>query len=162
MKRIPFSLWLVTFCFMNVVLWSYSIAYSQETGSEDRQSNTADQTETEALKSQISCPLTGGVINKEAYADYIGQRIYFCCMGCEPRFWKNPEKSLQKMKENGEMAETPDPVKVQPKCPVEGEDIDPAIYIDHNGKRIFFCCEKCRKKFTKNPEKIVKKMEKSK
>jgi len=162
MKRILFPLWFITFYLMNTVLWSYSIAYSQETGNEDTQNSTADQTETEVLKPQKICPLTGGAINKEAYTDYKGQRIYFCCMGCEPRFWKNPEKSLQKMKESGEMAETLDPVKIQPKCPVSGEDIDPAMYTDHNGKRIFFFNEKSRKKFNKNPEKFIKKMKSEK
>ncbi len=158
MRNKVFSPWLIcSGLLINGLL--FSNVSGEESSGEKKASDAVDQAGIEALKPQTVCPLTGGGINKEAYTDYKGERIYFCCMGCEPRFWKNPEKSLQKMKENGEMSETLDPVKVQPKCPVNGETIDPAIYTDHNGKRFFFCCEKCRKKFTKNPEKFIKKME---
>jgi YHS domain-containing protein len=29
---------------------------------------------------------------KKAYADYKGNRYFFCCAGCAPEFKKNPEK----------------------------------------------------------------------
>ena len=52
-----------------------------------------------AGKSQIACPVQGGKINKELYADYQGQRVYFCCPECIPIFKKNPEAYLKKMQE---------------------------------------------------------------
>jgi YHS domain-containing protein len=52
-------------------------------------------------QSQATCPVLGGKINKEIYTDYKGQRIYFCCAGCIADFKKNPDKYLQKMKEQG-------------------------------------------------------------
>ena len=54
-----------------------------------------------AGKSQIACPVQGGKINKELYADYQGQRVYFCCPACIPIFKKNPEAYLRKMREQG-------------------------------------------------------------
>jgi YHS domain-containing protein len=33
--------------------------------------------------------------------DYKGQRIYFCCQGCDAEFKKDPEKYLKKIKEQG-------------------------------------------------------------
>jgi len=54
-----------------------------------------------APQAQTTCPVLGGKINKEAYADYKGQRVYFCCQGCDAEFKKDPEKYLQKMKEQG-------------------------------------------------------------
>lgn len=51
-----------------------------------------------AGKSQVSCPVQGGKINKELYADYKGERIYFCCAGCDKEFNKDPEKYLKKMR----------------------------------------------------------------
>jgi YHS domain-containing protein len=33
------------------------------------------------------------------------------------------------------------------------------IYIDYNGKRIFFCSEGCRDTFKKDPDKYMKKLE---
>jgi YHS domain-containing protein len=52
-------------------------------------------------KSQTLCPVLGGNIDKSTYVDYKGQRIYFCCKGCDDEFKKNPEKYLEKMKSQG-------------------------------------------------------------
>ena len=52
-------------------------------------------------KPQTTCPVLGGNISKDIYADYKGQRVYFCCQGCDDEFKKDPEKYLQKMKEQG-------------------------------------------------------------
>ena len=54
-----------------------------------------------AAQPQTTCPVLGGKINKQVYTDYKGQRIYFCCQGCDAQFKKNPEKYLKKMKEQG-------------------------------------------------------------
>ena len=54
-----------------------------------------------AAAPKTTCPVMGGKINKEVYTDYQGQRIYFCCAGCIGVFKKDPEKYLQKMKEQG-------------------------------------------------------------
>jgi len=58
-------------------------------------------------KSQATCPVLGGNINKNVYVDYKGKRIYFCCPGCIEVFKKNPEQYLEKLKEQGV---TPEPV----------------------------------------------------
>jgi YHS domain-containing protein len=52
-------------------------------------------------KAQEVCPVMGGKINKDIYLDYQGLRIYFCCPACKELFQKDPEKYLQKMKEQG-------------------------------------------------------------
>ncbi|HOB73383.1 MAG TPA: YHS domain-containing protein [Phycisphaerae bacterium] len=43
-------------------------------------------------------------------------------------------------------------------CPVGGDKIDPAVFIEYKGKKVYFCCEGCDKIFEKNPEKYVKKL----
>ncbi len=48
---------------------------------------------------QTACPVLGGKINKDIYVDYQGQRIYFCCPACIDTFKKDPEKYLQKLRE---------------------------------------------------------------
>ncbi|MFC1467144.1 efflux RND transporter periplasmic adaptor subunit [Verrucomicrobiota bacterium] len=50
---------------------------------------------------QTLCPIMGGEISKEIYTDYQGQRIYFCCPGCEQTFLSDPEKHLEKMRAEG-------------------------------------------------------------
>jgi|UniRef100_A0A7C3V880 YHS domain-containing protein len=52
-------------------------------------------------KPQTKCPVLGGNIDRNIYADYKGYRIYFCCQGCDAEFKKNPEMYLEKMKAEG-------------------------------------------------------------
>jgi YHS domain-containing protein len=54
-----------------------------------------------APQAQTTCPVLGGKIDKNVYADYKGERVYFCCNGCDAGFKKDPEKYLKKMKEQG-------------------------------------------------------------
>ena len=44
-------------------------------------------------------------------------------------------------------------------CPVMGGPIDPNIYTDYNGRRIYFCCTSCLKAFEKDPEKYIAKVD---
>ncbi len=51
---------------------------------------------------QTTCPVMGGTVNKELYADYDGKRVYFCCGYCDGEFKKDPQKYLDKLKEQGQ------------------------------------------------------------
>lgn len=45
---------------------------------------------------------------------------------------------------------------IQTECPVMvGNKIDPSIYTDYKGNRVFFCCPSCKTAFAKNPEKYL-------
>jgi len=50
---------------------------------------------------QTVCPVMGGEINKEVYADYNGKRVYFCCQDCLSTFKKDPEKYMKKLEDEG-------------------------------------------------------------
>jgi len=50
---------------------------------------------------QTLCPIMGGPIDKTAYVDYEGKRVYFCCAGCKSTFLKDPEKYVKKMESEG-------------------------------------------------------------
>jgi YHS domain-containing protein len=54
-----------------------------------------------ATQAQTKCPVLGGNINQNVYADYQGKRIYFCCDGCITQFHNNPEKYLKMLEEQG-------------------------------------------------------------
>jgi len=49
--------------------------------------------------------------------------------------------------------------KPQEYCPVMGGKINRDIYVDYQGKRIYFCCPACPPEFRKDPEKYLKKLE---
>lgn len=49
--------------------------------------------------------------------------------------------------------------KPQATCPVmAGRKINKSIHVDHDGKRIYFCCQGCPRAFKKDPEKYLKKL----
>ncbi len=48
--------------------------------------------------------------------------------------------------------------KEQAVCPVMGGKINKEIYVDHGGKRVYFCCAACIDPFKKAPGKYLKKM----
>jgi YHS domain-containing protein len=50
-----------------------------------------------AAAEQTICPVMGGPINKDVFAEYQGKKVYFCCEQCKADFEKNPEKYLAKL-----------------------------------------------------------------
>jgi YHS domain-containing protein len=43
-------------------------------------------------------------------------------------------------------------------CPVMGNPINPEVYTEYKGKRVYFCCPECKPKFEAEPEKYVSKL----
>ena len=111
------------------------------------QNDTVQEVQT---PNQEKCPVMGGSINKEVYADYNGKRVYFCCAGCDKTFQKDPEKYMKKMQEEGVVLEASP-------CPVSGKPAKAEIFTEYQGKKVYFCCEGCKKTFLESPEKYLKK-----
>jgi len=59
-----------------------------------------------SAKPQTMCPVLNAPVDKKYYADYKGQRVYFCHDGCIATFNKDPEKYMKALKEWGV---TPEP-----------------------------------------------------
>ncbi len=108
-----------------------------------------------AEKAQTTCPVCGGDIDiaKSPHLDWEGQRIYFCCEHCEAKFKADPEASFAKSAKEGVVFQS-----VQKECPLSGEDVDKKVYADYKGRRVYFCCTKCKAKFEKDPEKYLAKL----
>jgi hypothetical protein len=53
---------------------------------------------------------------------------------------------------------TPAAPKPQATCPVMGRPILKDVFLDHEGKRIYFCCPPCKEEFLKDPAKYMKKL----
>lgn len=49
--------------------------------------------------------------------------------------------------------------KVQTRCPVMGGVINKELYVDHDGKRIYVCCQMCINKVKSDPDNYLSKME---
>ncbi|MFW5960486.1 MAG: hypothetical protein ACOCSE_05150 [Chitinivibrionales bacterium] len=61
------------------------------------------------------------------------------------------QDSLSKKGEDGELP-------MQNTCPVMGNPINKDLYVDHNGKRIYVCCNACITEVKKDPEKYLDKI----
>jgi YHS domain-containing protein len=46
----------------------------------------------------------------------------------------------------------------QKTCPVMGGTIDPKVYTDYQGRRVYFCCPSCAGKFQESPGKYLAKL----
>lgn len=57
------------------------------------------------FKSQKTCPIMGGPIDKEIFVDYKDFRIYVCCERCISLVKKQPENALQQLRNMGQRAE---------------------------------------------------------
>ncbi len=68
---------------------------------------------------QTRCPVMGGKINRDIYADHEGQRVYFCCNGCPEQFLAAPEHYLDILRKRGE---TPEAAPSEPPATETDED----------------------------------------
>ena len=54
-----------------------------------------------------------------------------------------------------------DQVPTNPTCPVMvGEPVDAEIFVDYEGKRVWFCCDTCVEDFNADPKKYATKLKK--
>jgi YHS domain-containing protein len=65
---------------------------------------------------------------------------------------------------HGHASMTDEPIEVvaaaleQTTCPVMGSPINKAIFVEYEGKKVYFCCPPCKDKFTEEPEKYLAKL----
>jgi YHS domain-containing protein len=46
----------------------------------------------------------------------------------------------------------------QTTCPVMGSPVNKAIFVEYEGKKVYFCCPPCKDKFNAEPEKYIAKL----
>ena len=109
---------------------------------------------------QTTCPVSGEKIDKATspHVDWQGQRIYFCCDKCPPKFKADPEKYFAKIADAGVQLEN-----IQTTCPVSGEtlgegDMGEPVAHAYKGRNVMFCCKMCVGKFDKDPDKYLAKL----
>jgi len=102
-------------------------------------------------KVQVTCPVSGKLVDEKTFIEKDGKKIFFCCKGCISKYAKAPGKYAARLA---------DSFSYQTKCPVMGEEIDPKAFIKlKTGQTIYFCCNGCDKKFLKDPGKYAPKLE---
>lgn len=100
----------------------------------------------------VACPFSGGKLNTATAIDVAGVKVCFCCEKCQAKA-KAAEDKVAMIFGDIEKGFT-----LQNKCPVSGEDIDRDQSVEYEGKKVYFCCEKCVKAFNTEPKKFVDKL----
>jgi len=106
----------------------------------------------EGRKAQSECPATWEPVDGETSAVIQGQKVQFCCAGCDKKMKSDPDKYFTALARKGMVTEQAEMV-----CPLSGEEIKPGsgIPITWKGRRFWFCCEKCVAKFVQDPAKVL-------
>jgi YHS domain-containing protein len=74
---------------------------------------------------------------------------------CSDKLKADPDKYFQKAAAEGVLFEN-----IQTTCPVSGKELaDKSVFVDYEGRRVYFCCEACPDKFNADPATYLKKLD---
>jgi YHS domain-containing protein len=90
----------------------------------------------------LKCPVMQSDVSEKQRTEYKGQYVYFCCDGCKGVFTEDPEKHIANLSKEDQEA-----IKPNTTCPMTKEPINKSLSLDHEGKKVYFCCEECVEKF---------------
>ncbi|MBN1126052.1 MAG: YHS domain-containing protein [Sedimentisphaerales bacterium] len=145
----------------------------------NRQADHSGSGTAAAATVQTSCPvMAGNPINKNISIEYQGKKVYFCCADCVEKFKADPAKyvvNLPQFKDAvkevemaaddakktmsgmaDSMGKMVAEVIEQKTCPVmDGNLINKELFIEYQGKKVYFCCPGCEEKFKADPAKYV-------
>lgn len=106
-----------------------------------------------ATEVKATCPVSGEAIDTSVFAHYKGRRVYFCCKDCVADFNKDAEKFADKIK--AQWAAMP-MHRVQVKCPVTGDVVNPAVFVETKNVDIYFKDEAAKQAWEKDSGKYEK------
>ena len=112
--------------------------------------------EAKKIVRQTHCPIMKKKkINTSQSFEYDGKKIYTCCKGCLKKVTKNPGKYVGQLEAAGITL-----YSAQTTCPISGKELkNKNFFVDHDGKRIYYCCSGCGKTLTENIDKYLKEIE---
>lgn len=101
---------------------------------------------------QVACPLSGGPVNEKETSQLGKATVAFCCEKCKGAVDKADDKA-KLVFGNFDKGFT-----LQTSCPVSGKPLDVSKVVEHDGKKVYFCCGGCPDAFKKEPEKYTAKL----
>ena len=114
----------------------------------------AQEKENPCAMGKATAPGCSGCASKQVSMDYEGKKIYFCCSSSMEKFNADSAKYLKAMEAKGMTLDSA--LKPQETCPVTGEKINPAVFVNVEGVTIFACCAGCLDKIKADPAEYVK------
>lgn len=76
------------------------------------------------------------------------------CSGCAAHAAPKAEAAEKPVEQEAEKAE----LKTQETCPIMNSRINKDLYVDHDGQRIYVCCNGCRAAVARDPEAALAKL----
>lgn len=103
---------------------------------------------------QVACPFSGEAVNPDTVTEIAGVKVCFCCENCQAKAQKAAgDEQLALV--FGDISKG---FTLQTICPVSDKPIDPTKSVEHEGKKVYFCCGNCPKAFTADPAKYLDKL----
>lgn len=97
------------------------------------------------------CPITDELVNLAVSIETDDGPVFFCCEDCISKYQADPSKYAEKVTaQRRALADRP---KIQVACPVSKEPVDPDIFIQRDGQKVYFCCKGCANKYRRDPDK---------
>lgn len=97
------------------------------------------------------CPLTNEPVNLAVSVATDEGPLFFCCKGCISKYQADPTKYATKVAAQRKALASRD--RVQVTCPVSREPVDQKVFVESNGRQVYFCCKGCIGKYQQDPDK---------
>ena len=94
----------------------------------------------------------------------VGLLVLNGCKKSEPAPTETSSETMQGMQEHEHAAMTAEETAKaaaageQTICPVMGNPINKDVFVEYEGKKVYFCCPECKAKFNADPEKYIAKL----
>ena len=111
---------------------------------------------------QTSCPVASGDVNKEAFIEIDGVKVYLCCEKCKAAIEAEADDEAKRALVFADevfeksFAKKPSWDLTDVKCfIIPKRDVKESKVVDHLDGKVFFCCPGCVSKWKKTPEKFT-------
>ena len=94
---------------------------------------------------QVACPITGKPVDPKWKVEVAGVSVGFCCKNCCAKTAKSKGDEQLALA----FAKFDKGYTTQTECPIAKKAINPKQFSEKDGKKVYFCCEKCKAKFDK-------------
>jgi len=99
------------------------------------------------------CPVMDEPINLAVSVATDDGPVFFCCKDCVSKYQANPAKYAAKVTaQRRALADRPE---IQVTCPVSSNPVDQDVFIESNGKKVYFCDKGCISKYEADPAKYA-------
>jgi len=103
---------------------------------------------------QVACPISGEPVDASTAVTIGNAKVAFCCNNCKGKVeGASKDDQINLVFAKADKGFTP-----QTLCPVSGKAIKTDVSVEHEGKKVYFCCPGCPGAFQKDPAKFLPKL----